>query len=340
MQRLSAALLCLLLVCGAGCASTSSPKSRPIVHDEHGRAVSELVLPPDARDVVLPLRFDGALLFADDVKINGRHVGSFVIDTGAMCSALDREVARKLGLMNGGKRLRDLKSSKLRRPDGLYHIDALDVGAIGVRNHVVAVIDLSTVRSRKGANVAGVLGADVWAMMPFTIDYRARQVVFHARPHFRPPPRQRAAESWLFVRRELKAPPPFSLANPRAGVPSVPATINGEVTDAMIDTASGTSIVLMPKLVAQRPHWVRGDRVVALVAGAGGGVGIDGFGLVGANVARVDALGVRFTDIRGALAVIDPVAREHSSAILGTRLLSHLRLTFDYGAEKVWAEVK
>jgi len=29
-----------------------------------------------------------------------------------------------------------------------------------------------------------------------------------------------------------------------------------------------------------------------------------------------------------------------SSAIVGTRLLTHLRLTFDYANEKVWAEVK
>jgi hypothetical protein len=96
----------------------------------------------------------------------------------------------------------------------------------------------------------------------------------------------------------------------------------------------------MPKLVAQRPDWVRGDRAIARAAGAGGAAGLAGLGLVGANVESVDALGVRFTNIDSALAVLDDLPREQSSALLGIRLLSHLRLTFDYANEKVWAEVK
>ena len=334
-QVFGATILCLLVI---GCGG--SPKTRPVVHDEHGRVVSELIFPPDQPEVVLPLRFDGALLFADDVKVNGQHVGSFVIDTGAMCSALDRSVAKKLGLMNG-KRLRDRNDSKLRRPDGLFHIDSLDVGGVGVRNHVIAVVDLSSVRARNRPDLAGVIGADVWAMMPFTVDYAAKEVVFHARDRFRPPAGDRAVASPLIdLRRELKAPRPFSIANPRAGTPSVVARINGETADALLDTASGSSIVLLPKFVNRHPTFVRGDRAVALAAGAGGGVGVAGFGLVGANIDSIDALGVRFTDVRGGLAIIDDVAREQSSAIVGTKILSRLRLTFDYANAKVWTEVK
>jgi hypothetical protein len=337
MNRLFAAFLGVIVVC-SGCGG--SPKARPIVHDEHGRVVSELVFPPGQRDVVLPLTVDGALLATKDVKVNGHDVGSFIIDTGAMCSALDRSVAEKLGLLNG-KRLRDRKDSRLRRPDGLFHIDSLDVGGVGVRNHVIAVVDLSSVRARGRPTLAGVLGADVWAMMPFTVDYRAREVVFHARPHFRPPPPERAiASSRIDLRRELKAPQPFSLANPRAGAPSVPVKINGESADALLDTASGSSIVLMPRFVNRHPTFVRGDRAVARAAGAGGGVGVAGFHLVGANIDTVDALGVRFTDIRGGLAIIDEIPREQASAILGARILARLRLTFDYANAKVWAEVK
>jgi predicted aspartyl protease len=312
------------------------------------------------------------------VKLNGQHVGEFIIDTGAMCSALDREAAQKLGLIPG-KRLRDMKGSKLRRPDGLYHIDSLDIGGgagggattqpiaggeggamtqpiarggngatsqptgggVSVRNHVIAVVDLSSVRRRNRPNLAGVLGADVWAMMPFTVDCRAQEVVFHARPQFHPPPTDRAVLSSMTVARELKAPAPFSMANPRAGAPSVPVTINGGTTDAMLDTGSGSSIVLLPRLIAQRPELVRGDRFVARAAGAGGASGLAGFGLVGANVESIDALGVRFTDIDSALAIIDDLPNDkRSSAIVGTRLLAHLRLTFDYANEKVWAEVK
>jgi predicted aspartyl protease len=336
MNRLFAAAIVCVFVTGCGGAA----KTRPIVHDQDGRVVSELIFPSDREEVVLPLRFDGSLLFADDVKINGQHVGSFVIDTGAMCSALDRGVAKKLGLMNG-KRLRDRTDSKLRRPDGLFHIDSLDIGGVGVRNHVIAVLDLSSVRARGRPNLAGVIGADVWAMMPFTVDYRAKEVVFHARPHFREPTRDRAAASSLLnLRRELRAPSPFSLANPRAGTPSVAVKVNGETTDALLDTASGSSIVLMPRFVNRHPTFVRGDRAVARAAGAGGGVGVAGYGLVGANIESIDALGVRFTDVRGGLAIIDDVAREQSSAILGTRILSRLRLTFDYASGKVWAEVK
>ncbi|MEA2707786.1 MAG: hypothetical protein QOF78_387 [Phycisphaerales bacterium] len=339
LNRRTLATLSLFIVLAAGCV-TNTRRERPIVLDERGRVVSELIFPRNERDIVLPLRFDGALLITDDVKINGEHVGTFIIDTGAMCSALDRETAQKLGLMPN-KRLRDLKTSRLRRPDGLYHIDAIDIGGVGVRNHVIAVVDLSSVRQHGHPDLAGVLGADVWAMMPFTVDYRARQVIFHAREHFRPPPPKRAACSPLLVRHALKAPSPFSLANPHAGAPLVPITINGEPADAMLDTGSGGSIVLLPRLVAKRPQWVRGDRLVARAAGAGGAVGLAGRGLVGANVERVDALGVRFTNIDSAMGLIeDNLPRDRSSAIVGVRLLSHLRLTFDYASEKVWAEVK
>ena len=72
MNRFFAGLLCVIVICG-GCGG--SPTARPIVHDERGRVVSELVFPPGQRDVVVPLTFDGALLATKDVKVNGRDVG-------------------------------------------------------------------------------------------------------------------------------------------------------------------------------------------------------------------------------------------------------------------------
>ena len=330
----------LCVACVVGCAAPSSPQRRPVVLDEHGRRVSELLVPPDRQDIVLPLKPDGALLATDDVKVNGRHVGAFVIDTGAMCSAVDREVAQELGLMNG-RRLRDRRDSALRAPDGLYHVDALDVGAVGVRNHVIAVVDLSSVRRRGRRHLAGVLGADVFALMPFTIDYGRRELTFHARPHFRPPPATSAMASRVLVARELKAPRPFSLANPRAGVPSVPVRIDGLVTDAVIDTGSGGSILLTPALLGRRPQWIQGGGIaVARAAGAGSNAGVAGYGLPAARVQTVDLLGVRFTGVPDALAIIDDLPRAHDSPVIGTKLLSNLRLTFDYAAGKVWVGVK
>ena len=337
MMNRAATLSLLIVWAAAGCASTS--RQRPIVRDERGAQVSQVTFPSDQREVVLPLTFDGKLLFTDAVKINGQTVGTFIIDTGAMVSALDRDAAMKLGLTPD--KCWSAMTTSQPRPDGLYRIDSLDAGAVSIRNHVIGVADLSSIRrGSHRQNIAGVIGADVWATMPFTIEYQAREVVFHARKTFRPPAADRSVESALSVRDELKVPDPFARANPRAGAPSVRVKINGEVVDALLDTASGSSIVLLPELVAQRPSWVRGDRFVARAAGAGGQGGLAGFGLVGAHVETVDALGVRFTNIDSALAIIDDLPRERSSAIIGTRLLSHMRLTFDYANEKVWAEVK
>ena len=330
MRKLVFVSLCVLV---AGCAA--SPRAD--IRDETGAAVSQLQFPADQREVTLPVKFDGALLFADDVRVNGQHVGAFVIDTGAPMSVLDREAATKLGL-TPDKRWREIK--KMPAPDGLYRIESLDVGGVGVRNHVIAVLDLSSVRRDGRPHVAGVICADVWAMMPFTVDYRKREVVFHDRERFRPPPRASGVESSLTVRGEMKAGPAFAAANPRAGAPSVPVRINGEVVDAVLDTASGSSLVLMPQLVAQRPHWVRGNVVVARAAGAGGAVGLAGLDLLAADIEYIDALGVRFTDIHSAFAFVDEMPRRRGSAILGSRLLSKLRLTFDYSAGKVWAEWK
>jgi hypothetical protein len=329
--------LSLLIVCAAGCAT--SPRHRPIVRDERGAQVSQVTFPSDQREVVLPLTFDGRLLFTDAVKINGQNVGTFIVDTGAMVSVLDRAAALKLGLTPD--KCWSAMAQSQPRPDGLYRIDSLDAGGVSIRNHVIGVVDLSSVRrGSHRQNIAGVIGADVWATMPFTIDYQQRQLIFHARQHFRPPTGSDSVESSIALRDELKVPDPFARANPRAGAPIVPVKINGEVVDGVIDTGSGGSIMLLPKLVLQRPDWIRGDRFVARAAGAGGAIGLAGYGLMGANVESVDALGVRFSDIDSALAIIDVSPRDQASVILGTRLLSHMRLTFDYANEKVWAEVK
>jgi len=256
-----------------------------------------------------------------------------------MISVLDRGAALKLGLTPD--KCWSAMPTREPPPDGLYRIDSLDAGPVNIRNHIIGVVDLSSVRrGEHRQNLAGVLGADVWATMPFTIDYQQRQLIFHARQHFRPPTGSDSVESSIALRDELKVPDPFARANPRAGAPIVPVKINGEVVDGVIDTGSGGSIMLLPKLVLQRPDWIRGDRFVARAAGAGGAIGLAGYGLMGANVESVDALGVRFSDIDSALAIIDVSPRDQASVILGTRLLSHMRLTFDYANEKVWAEVK
>jgi hypothetical protein len=316
-----------LLACVAGCATRDA-------------GLSTTTFPAGATEVALALDVDGTLLVTDDVRVNGQPLGRFVIDTGAGISAIDYTAAKALGF-NPQTRL-PAKKPRRDEVEGLYPIDSFAVGGVTIGNHVIGVVDLSSVRrqARGGASIAGVIGGDIWARWPFTVDYRERRLTFHARPNFKPS--VNAIESSIKLRRSLPNVGAYSAANPHAGAPRARAKIDGVTVDATLDTAFGGSIVIMPDLVRARPELVRvSSRPIGLVAGAGGEGGFAGRFVMPAAIDTVEVLGVEFTRCgETAMAITQDVPANADQAIIGSRMLSNLRLTFDYSRGKVWAEVK
>jgi predicted aspartyl protease len=299
------------------------------------RVLSELTFPSDRAEVVFPLAESGVLLLTDAVTVNGRGLGWFVIDTGANFTTLDRTAAEQLGIT-----VTDLwkRREGLQEPDGLYRIRSLQIGGMTLSNHVIGVLDLSsiTAASPNDRPIGGVLGGDVWGALPFTVDYPGKRLVIHGRRAFRPPSGA--------MRYDLQLDRPFTRglymdANPAAGVPVVEAKIDGVRTRIMLDTGSTGTLLLLPSFTAAHPASLPSDaRVVARAAGAGGLAGLAGMDLLRAEVDHVDALGARFACAGTALAIRGESNSGKHTAVLGAGFLQNGCLTFDYAARRLWVE--
>jgi hypothetical protein len=180
MQFWRVVLLAVVVPLGlCGCARAPVAAPRPVIRGADGAVVSELSFPPGRGDVVVPLRAHGTLLMSDDVRINGKSPGAMVIDTGAGWSSIDHSTAKALGI--GADEFWKAAPGE-EFPDGLYRIDSLDVAGMTLRNHLIGVVDMSSLNTPGAAQhrrIVGVIGADVFAATPFTLDGRNKQLILH-----------------------------------------------------------------------------------------------------------------------------------------------------------------
>jgi len=121
--------------------------------------------------------------------LNRKHHGYVVLDTGAFCSAISREVAGTLG---GSHILPDLRigagtgAARGQLISAAVHFEI--AGQELVPNDVVA-LDLLNLSRHYGVEVVGVLGFPALSPYVLTIDYRSRLVKIE--PKLTAPPRQR-----------------------------------------------------------------------------------------------------------------------------------------------------
>ena len=323
-----------------GCAR---PTPRPIVR-ENGLVLSELTFPADRDALALPLRPARSLLMTNAVRINGRPVGWMIIDTGAGWTCIDHATAQSLGI-GPDKFWKSPEGEK--PPSGMYRIDSLELGGgdggaggggMSLRNHVVAVIDLSSLNAlHVGVPIAGVVGADVFGAAPFTIDAPRRELILHRRSAFRPPTRGAVEDIvWIGQPRTRGA---YFDANPCAGQPVVRARIDEVKAAVLLDTGSGVSLALQPWFTKAHAKFLPADaKAAGTVVGAAGPNGLDGRKLLHARVECVTLLGAGMGSDAGAVALVGDDMHHGTAATVGQPLLRYGRLTFDYAAGRVWAQ--
>ena len=102
-------------------------------------------------------------------RVNGRE-GVFLVDTGAMVTAIDRGFADRAGLTD---RLRQAGARINGKGDGVEfaRIRDLKLGDTAFANFHALLIDLSGLENGLGAQPAGILGANVLLTAPITLDY-------------------------------------------------------------------------------------------------------------------------------------------------------------------------
>lgn len=307
---------------------------RPSIRDSAGNLVSEVVLPSTSSEFQLPLMESSSLLLTDRVKVNGRSIGWFLLDTGANFSMLDRSAAAAAGIQPG-ERLMALGNP--REPDGAYRISSLAVGDVSMRNHAILVSSLPRAGNAMQVRLAGILGGDLWGALPFTLDYKRSTVTFFDRRDFHPP-----TAAWTETLCMTHKPDPrhlFASANPFASQPCVCGTINDVRTPCLLDTGCTRTIVLTADFAQQHQDWLQLNRQLR-----GPDSFLSGGEYVSANVRHMELLGAIRGDVPDAVAMVGgwtPMAGTNAPATsqtIGTAFLQDFRLTFDYAGSMLWSE--
>jgi aspartyl protease len=189
-------------------------------------------------------------LFLTRVRIDGREVGPFVLDSGAAEIVLDVKLAATLGLRLWGETVHPESAG----PVHFARLESLELGWVRLPRPNVVVTDFSTVSQGMGRPLAGVLGAPFFNRAVVVFDYPAGTVTCvppgaYALPH----------GQWQPITFWKKLP----LLRGR-----LPGGVNGMF---VLDTGSTSPLMLYP-------HFVRRNLALAIrQTGKGRGVGMAGF---------------------------------------------------------------
>ena len=291
-----------------------------------------LRLPVGRKQVSIPVHRGGNLLLVD-VSIGGKDVGVFLLDTGGAISVIDAPVADRLRLPVVGQ-------AAISGAGGVQMAKVVEVSDthVGPEEHqvrmttqTVYVTDLAGFRGSFGDRFAGILGTTLFRELPFTVDYRTRQLTFHDRKSFRPPADAHGDQLKIIDQR-----------------PTVTATIHQKLKghqkvsgSLMLDTGHESGLDVSPALVAQHPEIFAGPTGLGSVTSGVGGTATT-------RTIRFSELNVFGQPLKNIATAYTPNPPKNADAsnsniklgLLGARELRNFRLTFDYKSERMWSQLQ
>ena len=268
------------------------------------------------------------LLLTDQVRINGKRVGYFLIDTGSNRTVLSPAVAKELGLEPlGGFEIQGESRGQAHR------LDALSLGPIVLEGHVVGSIDLAHIQVF-AQPLAGILGADVLGQVPITIDFRGQSLTFHDPKRFAPPKDAWAGEMVAvnYFREEGKPAtesPAFS--------PAVRGEINGQQVLLMLDSGKNRGLTISPSLAQDQK-----DRLGEAPSTTFDTISFDtgSVQFLRFDIEQMALLGKTYGVFHSAIAQLKATRQVERDfdAIVGNQLLRDVRLTLDFKNLRIWAQ--
>ena len=124
----------------------------------------------------LPVEIDDGYLIVAEVSVGELHGLRFLLDTGTSTTAIDRRVAKRLGVL--GKPAKVINFNKTVSV-GLGEVAEISYGSEQAFNVPVLIEDLRYLYAGRGP-VDGIIGLDLLRRKNFLIDYAGKQVVFGA----------------------------------------------------------------------------------------------------------------------------------------------------------------
>ena len=135
----------------------------------------EEIRPPAEVGVRLPIRVYRGYLVVVEGSIGNIQKLNFLVDTGAYPSVVDQKIAHNLGLAEQPGRV-NLSNKSV--PTRLVVLPSLILGPVRVESLPVLTEDLSFFQKALGRKVDGIVGLDVLRKRSFTINYRAKEMLF------------------------------------------------------------------------------------------------------------------------------------------------------------------
>lgn len=299
------------------------------IKDEKGNPVSELEFQSKRGFEALPLLSGRDLIFTRSVSINGEVAGVFAIDTGLNISMIDKAYAKELGLSQNIPGL-TTTANDIRRFN-FFKVDSISLGRLKVKNHVLYSGNVSQRYFKMKDPVIGVIGCDLLSKMPFTIDYQNFILTFYTREKFKP----QGKVFDISISHKVKNMGIYSEANPNAGIPIVKATINKSMEeDFLLDTGEEDGVVLRAGTALKLKHLKGAYKVPAIFHKTGGSKE-----QYSANIESLDFGAVHISKPQNNYILFPQEGMITLSNQIGNRILSKLKISFDFENSKAYAEM-
>ena len=296
--------------------AAGKPAWRPNLVGAAVAAATGLIKFAEGQDsITVPVERGGHLLFAK-VKLNGQDAGWFHVDTGGQMTMIATKTALALNLpVTGQGQLQGVGGT---RAVAFRKVDSLSLGDLTMGGLTVIDQDLKVLSAPLGIEIGGVLGADLWGQVPFTVDWEARSLTFHNPARFKPPAGATAEK--------------IEIQN---GRPTVRAVLGGTHEGVFsLDTAATRFLYLSGPFASQHPDLFEAGpaRTITTI----GAVGLERLALKELKVLKV--LGQTFNGVQVQCPLTGTGGESSPGGTLGAPLLERFRLTFDYANKLVYVE--
>ncbi len=329
-------VLCILPVLAAHAVPIKANTPAAVALASATRHADILIFPKGKAEVSIPFTLVNGVPITSAIKINGKFLGRFIIDTGARASFIDRRLANQYRLPVALQLHMMWKGHRI----DIRRISRLQLGPIIFENDCIGTAGLSKVRNPVHQIEIGSIGGDVLGQFPFAIDYRSSRLVIYNPKSFCPPAHAVACAIHLaFNITKSKSGARAAKLFFRFGVPIVSGMVNGRHVPICPDTGTTFPAGLMPMFIHKHPMLVNWQHFIQFIRD----VQLRGQ-MFGTHNATVSIFGQRIDHPDQVCAIAASpwqLAQEKftdPALVVGGRFLRNYRLTFDYAAKKMWVQ--